>query len=546
MNNEEDEELIVKNIDHLGLIAGFIDELGLVEEVDRLIPSERKVSIGTMLKALIINSMGFSQHALYITPAFFEQCPVGHLLGSQYVAADFNDDSIGRCLDGLFSYGLNKLFVQLAHHSCKIAGLVELFYHVDTTNFSVEGSYEDEANAVKIRHGFAKDKRFDLKQVTLGLITSYQTAIPRYMQAFDGNASDKETLVTLIKNFIKCFEEGESVGIFVSDAGIYSAENINEELQIAEWITRVPETIGEAKRLIEETQSIDLQESKLFEGYRYLALCSTYGGVKQRWFVIESAPLAKAVHKTYTAKAEKQVLSFVQKMEKKKDFLFKNTSEEPTEWVKWIGELQKKYPLVNLQYNLIETSYYCKAGKPKSENLRVGQKIENFTCTINGEALQQIVERKSRFILTTNVLDTQRLPDESVLEAYKSQASSIENGFGFLKDPIFFAESFFVKKPSRVEGLLMIMTLSLLVYSLCERKLRAALNEANETVDNQINKPTQKPTMRMVFNLFRGIHLVVDMRKQQPLAFCTNLTNNHKKIIRLLGPCVAKYYFLRI
>jgi transposase len=92
----------------------------------------------------------------------------------------------------------------------------------------------------------------------------------------------------------------------------------------------------------------------------------------------------------------------------------------------------------------------------------------------------------------------------------------------------------------------MIMTLSLLVYSLCERKLRTALDEANETVDNQIDKPTQKPTMRMVFNLFRGIHLVVNRQNQQPLAFCTNLTNNHKKIIRLLGPYVAKYYFLRI
>lgn len=536
------EELIVKNIDHLGLVSGFIDELGLVEEIDRLIPSSRKVSIGTMVKALILNSMGFSQHALYITPSFFEQCPVGHLLGSQYVAADFNDDSIGRCLDGLFAYGLNKLFVQLAHNSCKIAGLIELFYHVDTTNFSVEGSYRDEEDAVKIRHGFAKDKRFDLKQVTLGLITSYQTAIPRYMQAFDGNASDKETLVTLIKNFIKCFKEGESVGIFVSDAGIYSAENIKEDLKTVEWITRVPETIGAAKELIEQTQSVDLQDSKLFEGYRYLALCSIYGGVKQRWFVIESAPLAKGIHKTYTAKAEKQIGSIVQKLSKKQDFLFK----EPTEWAKWIDELEKKHPLVNLQYKLIETSYYCKAGKPKVENQRVGQKIENFTCTINSDAVQQIVEQKSRFILTTNVLDTQKLPDERVLEAYKSQASSIESGFGFLKDPIFFAESFFVKKPSRIEGLLMIMTLSLLVYSLCERKLRTALMEANETVDNQINKPTQKPTMRMVFNLFRGIHFVVDLTKQQSSAFCTNLTNNHKKIIRLLGPSIAKYYFLRI
>lgn len=539
---ELEQSIAVKNLDHLGIVAGIIDELGLVEAVDILIPSERKVSIGTMLKALILNSMGFSQHALYITPSFFEQCPVEHLLGPQYEASDFNDDSIGRCLDVIFAYGLNKLFVQIAHKACQVAGLVEQFYHVDTTNFSVEGDYKDEENAVKLRHGYAKDKRFDLKQVTLGLITSYQTAIPRYMQAFDGHASDKESLVSLIKNFVSCFESGESPGIFISDAGIYSADNISDDLKTIDWITRVPETIGEAKNLLEETQSIDLQDSILFEGYRYLAVCSTYGGVRQRWFVVESAPLAKAVTKTYTTKAQKQIEQIEQKINKKKDYLFK----EPTQWLEWRAELEKKHPLVSIEYNLAETQYYCKAGRPKPENLRMAQKIASYTCTIDEKALQQIVERKSRFILTTNVLDTQRLPDEEVLTAYKSQASSIESGFGFLKDPIFFAESFFVKKPSRVEGLLMIMTLSLLVYSLCERKLRMALEQSKETVDNQIGKAVSKPTLRMVFNLFRAIHLVLNTQNQQVFAFCTNLSDNHKKIIRLLGPCIAKYYFLRI
>jgi transposase len=78
------EAILVSNLDHLGLVAGMIDSLGLVEEIDRLIPSERKVSHGIMVKALLLNAMGFSQHALYITPNFFERCPVKHLLGESY------------------------------------------------------------------------------------------------------------------------------------------------------------------------------------------------------------------------------------------------------------------------------------------------------------------------------------------------------------------------------------------------------------------------------------------------------------------------------
>jgi transposase len=528
--------LTVKNLDHLGIIAGIIDELGIVEEIDTLIPSNRKVSIGTMVKALILNAMGFSQHALYITPRFFEECPVEHLLGAAYAASDFNDDSIGRCLDALFSYGLNKIFVRVAHRACQVAGLKEEFYHVDTTNFSVEGAYEGDLAGVKIRHGYAKDKRFDLKQVTLGLITSYQTAIPRYMQSFDGNASDKETLVTMIQNFVSCFEAGDNVGIFISDSGIYSADNINDGLKTIDWITRVPETINAAKELIENTQYADLQASTLFSGYGYKAIKSDYGGVAQRWLLLQSEPLAKAIRKTYGDKAKKEMQQAHQKIEKKQTHAFK----EATELATWMTQMAQKYPLITIEYTFVEEKYYNKRGKPKTENLCYAQKIKTFSLMVNTPEVEKIIEKKSRFILTTNVLDTQRLGDEQIIEAYKSQASSVENGFSFLKDPIFFAESFFVKKPSRLEGLLMIMAVALLVYSLGERKLRMALVENEEIILNQIDKPTNKPTLRMIFNLFRGIHWVKNNQNQQ---FCTNLNDNRRKIIDLMGNSIMKYYF---
>ncbi|MBP8829883.1 MAG: hypothetical protein KBG98_09555, partial [Desulfobacter sp.] len=44
-----------------------------------------------------------------------------------------------------------------------------------------------------------------------------------------------------------------------------------------------------------------------------------------------------------------------------------------------------------------------------------------------------------------------RLSDEDVLWGYKGQ-SKVENGLRFIKDPLFFASSLFVKKTSRVEG----------------------------------------------------------------------------------------------
>ena len=535
-----EQEIAVSNLDHLGIVAGMIDELGIVETIDTYLVSQRKVSPGTMVKALILNGMGFSQHALYITPAFFERCSVDHLLGPAYTASDFNDDSIGRTLDDLFAFGISPLFAQVAHKACTQAGISDQFVHVDTTNFSLEGAYEadQQEGAVKICHGYAKNKRFDLKQVTLGLITTYQTAIPRYMQTFDGNVSDKQSLVSMIQNYVSCFKGGEWSQIFVADSGLYSAANISNALAASQWITRVPETLKEAQMCLEQTTSTDLQVSTQSVGYSYRVVASSYGGVSQRWLVVHSDPLASAVGKTYTKKAEQQIATVLAALTKKSSYLFK----EPADLVNYIADLACKYPLVHHEYGVKQVTYYCKQGKPKAENQRLGHQLDTYTVTLNTCCFQSLVASKSRFILATNVLDTTQLSHEALLTAYKSQATSVERGFKFLKDPIFFAESFFVHTPSRLESLLMIMGLSLLVYSLCERNLQTALASKGDTLLTQANRPTHKPTTRMIFNLFRGIHLVCV--KADHRLFCTNLTETHKKIVSLLGNNIAKYYFL--
>ena len=60
------------------------------------------------------------------------------------------------------------------------------------------------------------------------------------------------------------------------------------------------------------------------------------------------------------------------------------------------------------------------------------------------------------------------------LALYKGQSKN-ERGFKFLKSPSFLAASFFVKKPERIEALLMIMTLCLLGYAALEYRIRQQL-----------------------------------------------------------------------
>jgi transposase len=82
-----------------------------------------------------------------------------------------------------------------------------------------------------------------------------------------------------------------------------------------------------------------------------------------------------------------------------------------------------------------------------------------------------------------------------ILEKYKEQQAP-ERGFAFLKDPLFFADSVFLKNSQRVETMAMLMKLCLLVYSIGQRQIRASLQTAKTGIKNQLGKLTQRPTLR--------------------------------------------------
>jgi transposase len=105
---------------------------------------------------------------------------------------------------------------------------------------------------------------------------------------------------------------------------------------------------------------------------------------------------------------------------------------------------------------------------------------------------------------------------------------------------MFFTSSVFVKSPKRVAAIALVMGLSLLVYALGERALRRALKEAGVKVRHQTGKPTERPTLRWVFQLFQAVHLLrVDGTKR-----IANLTEERERILGYLVPGCQRYYLL--
>ena len=73
--NEPIEAIKVLNIDHLGIIAGIIDEMELVEVVNKKVGIKAKetLSPGQVMKAMILNGLGFLSAPLYLERRIFHR-----------------------------------------------------------------------------------------------------------------------------------------------------------------------------------------------------------------------------------------------------------------------------------------------------------------------------------------------------------------------------------------------------------------------------------------------------------------------------------------
>ena len=148
-------------------------------------------------------------------------------------------------------------------------------------------------------------------------------------------------------------------------------------------------------------------------------------------------------------------------------------------------------------------------------------------------------QRCGRFILATNILDSLQFTADDALREYKAQQGP-ERSFRFLKDPLFFTSSVFLKSAKRIEALGMIMVLCLLVYNLAQRQLRLALALAQDSIPNQLGKPTNSPTLRWVFQCFMAVHLV----SFQAITQVVNLSPLRLHILNFFSPACQRYYFL--
>jgi transposase len=533
-------------MDHHGLVAAICRDVGIATKIDKRMGKQdprRIVSAGTAAVAMILNGLGFTNRRLYLTPQFFESKPIERLLEGNISSHHLDDNALGKALDEISEYGASRLFGEVAFEIALENNLLDSLAHLDSTSMSVEGEYKKDSNenVIELTYGHSKDHRPDLKQAVMSLVVSGAGVIPIWMEPQNGNASDKKEFHETIKK-VRAFQKqlkGCPDFKWVADSALYDKEKLLKQADYL-WLSRVPETITEARKLVEkEDQEIEWKECE--KGYKIAAFSSNYGEVIQRWLLIYSDQSYSREKKTFERKLAKQDEQLKKSLWHLGNEIFSCESDA----VKEVNKVIKKFPYHRIAIKIAPTTKHEKSGRPKlgSEGKIIGYQIHS-DVTHNNEIIEIFLNRKGRFILATNDLNKDTFPDEKMLEEYKQQ-QNVERGFRFLKDPWFMVDSIFLKSPRRIEALMMIMTLCLMIYNIGQYRLRSTLKEKNDTIPNQINKPIQNPTMRWVFQIMEGIGVIRFYEKnlRDPIReILANLSELRRKIIRLFGVSACQIY----
>lgn len=164
-----------------------------------------------------------------------------------------------------------------------------------------------------------------------------------------------------------------------------------------------------------------------------------------------------------------------------------------------------------------------KTGTPVIYRYRLKASLKEDQAKIDA-----ILKTKGRFIIATNELDETLLTSKELLQNYKGQPS-VEHGFRFLKEPAFMTPAVYLKSQKRI-------------ITIAQHYLRQSLEKAKACVPNQLGKAMRTPTMRWIFQLFEGVHLLIRETQAKIEEIILNMNPVRSHVLAILGPSYEKIY----
>ena len=520
--------------------------------IDAAVPCDDQVALkpSLALKALVLNVL-CGRDPLYRIQSWISELPLPLILGQEIDVAHFNDTSLGRHLDRFYEADMRTIFNSCCLQVVQTESVSVSRLHGDTTSRLVYGTYNFEGDEVGLlARGHSKDNRPDLKQLMYGLVTSVD-GVPVFGDVMPGNTSDKTWHGSVMPSLPKQASRVHYVG----DSAL--ATNANLCAAAANDIiitTRLPRTFAAhdavIRRVIHEKIALDVLGKVSDSGTASYSGCIipnckivSDDGTEH---VVQLGVYQSTEQNTRTASTVDALLQREMKRAQRAAKALSSTSfacakDAEDALQRFIDEnsaATEAEQLFAISGKVVVREFVTpKRGRPaKNADLSSssGYMVE-IDLLADSERIAAALKQKNFFVLLHTGLAT--ITAEELLRIYKGQ-SVVETRFPFLKDPAM-TEVFFVKSEHRVEVLGYIMLLSLLLWSVWERRVRRNLDASKEaplrdTTGMKKSRPTAMVCRHIMSNI--KVYRIQTNGVWSKWQILGKLNHEQERVLRFSGP----------
>ena len=503
----------------LPLLLQISRAIRLAETIDEMVPWDRtrcRLSPGQRIEALVLNVL-CGRTPLYRVTEFYEDTACGLLFGEEVMAEHFSDDCLARALDKLAESQPRAVYSTVAMRACLIEGIDRQFGHFDTTSISLYGEYPGlSPDDLQLVRGYSKDHHPELKQLVLSLLCNRQ-GIPIWAEPRDGNSQDNEANREAIDDFCAAFSQEELREMaWVADSKLVTGPNLAriDELGLR-FVSRLPETFNAAR--VAKAAALDagewdelghLTRTERADAAHYRA-CEQSGeieGRRYRLVVVHSDHLEKRKRQTFARYVAEQRKVLEKGLVALTAQSFTCREDAETAAGMFLQRADQGLFRVAVDVEQVQRALpYGRRGRPSKD--QPVRKVREFVIAgkiddPDPKRLEREQQLRSLFVLITN-LDQQAFSAKSLLEEYRDQGL-VEQRFAFMKNPAF-VDGFYLHTAKRIEALAYVIVMACLVFSVFERRVRAALATAKRKILLPGKRWSERPTGKMLLDLVAGV-----------------------------------------
>jgi hypothetical protein len=532
------QQILVKQLGALPVIRAYLERLQLKERVDAVAPVREVAHLtnGEVVVALVANRLT-APRPLYDIVAWAEGWAVEETFG--IAPAALNDDRLGRCLDDIAAVH-DRLRGDLTVQAIGAFGLATKTLRWDLTSVLVTGEYPPEeqvAGYAQVRYGYSSGRQ---KQVRYLQVTTDDGAVPIWDQVHDGNTTDVATVIETmeaLREHARC-----SDFVLVGDSKLLSEPNRRALLAAGVGylapVARTPE-LDAAFLAIPPNDLVPLEYVSVREAAKPPAERTTYHGYTIDLDVsvpdADGGERRQRLQRLFVLSSEEQAAcrrNRARQRERAEAEIAKIVARVGSRWYPTTERARAKIETILEQRHL--TSLY-----QVSSSEVAGQPI--VACDLVPTALARAEALDGYYVLETTRSPAEATPS-ALLAQWKGQWQ-IEHRHRSAKGPLR-VRPLFVTSNQRIVGLITILGIALMVFSLLERAARRALGPRAKVPTLLAGHVAARPTGDNLLKALQSISLVTlefaGTRHRAPSA----LTPLHQTLLQLLDVPETAYAHL--